>query len=272
MNAPADVLVVRDLSVRVRTPAGPRALVESVDLTLRAGRTTALVGASGSGKSLTALAIAGALDPLRHRTSGSIILDGVDLLADAGARRRSRGRAIGFAFQEPAAALNPSFTIGAQLIDLARLDPALDARAARDRAIASLDAAGLRPGSDFLARFPHRLSGGQLRRVMLAHALIHRPRVLIADEPTTGLDLPLVVEWLDLLRSFAAEIGQATLLITHDWRVARAIAADVAVIERGRIVESGEMEAVVRAPREAATRRLLSAAFGTAGGAPAGEA
>ena len=249
------MIEVRDLSVAL----GARAVLSDVSLTLSPGTITGLVGESGSGKSMTALAIMGLL-PDGARATGSVELDGRNLLP-LDDRRMSdvRGRRIGMIFQEPMTALNPLMTIGDQVAEVLTRHHGMDRDAARAVARQRLDRVGM-PGERFpLTLYPHELSGGQRQRVAIAMATADAPDVLIADEPTTALDVTTQAQILDLLRGLVADEGMALLLITHDLAVVGTAADRVAVMQGGRIVEEGATQDLFRAPAHAHTRALLAA-------------
>ena len=231
-------------------------ILGGVTLSLADGEVLGLVGESGSGKSMTALALMGLL-PRGARTGGTARLRGTDLLALPEREMRPlRGEEIGMIFQEPMTALNPVHPIGAQVAETLRLRgvPRREAMAvARDR----LDRVGL--SAIGLDRYPHELSGGQRQRVCIAMAIARRPRLLIADEPTTALDVTTQATILDLLRGLVAEEGMAMILVTHDLGVVAGMADRVAVMRAGRVVETGPTRDVLGAPREAYTRDLLAA-------------
>ena len=245
---------------RLSVAIGGRPVLDDVTLALPPGRITGLVGESGSGKSMTALAIMGLL-PDGARAAGRVDLDGRDLLV-LDDRRMSdlRGRRIGMIFQEPMTALNPLMTIGDQVAEVLIRHHGMDRDAAAGVARLRLDRVGL-PGARFpLGLFPHELSGGQRQRVAIAMAIADAPDVLIADEPTTALDVTTQAQIMDLLRGLVADEGMALLLITHDLAVVGATADRVAVMQGGRIVEEGATADLFRAPAHAHTRALLAAA------------
>ena len=245
-------LDVDGLSVAIRgTP-----ILRDVMLGLRAGTVTGLVGESGSGKSMTALALMGLLPP-GATVTGRAVAEGRDLLALAERDwLRVRGEAIGMVFQEPMTALNPVHTIGAQVAETLRLRGVGRAEAARI-ARTRLDRVGLaRIPAD---RYPHELSGGQRQRVSIAMAIARRPKLLIADEPTTALDVTTQARILDLLQGLVRDEGMALLLVTHDLSVVAGMADDVAVMKDGAVVESGPTEALFRSMRHPYTRDLLAA-------------
>ena len=260
---PPPLLTIERLSLTINgTP-----LLHEVSLVLAPGEITALTGESGSGKSLTALSVMGLLPP-GARTSGRILLGDCDLLSlPEEALCALRGDDVGMIFQEPMTALNPVQTIGAQVAETVRIHTALSRAAARTRAAETLARVGL--GSVPLDRYPHELSGGQRQRVVIAMAIALRPRLLIADEPTTALDVTTQARILDLLKRLVAEDGMALLLITHDLAVVAEVADRIAVLQRGRVVETGATEAVLRAPRDPYTRALLAASTHAVDLAPA---
>ncbi|MTJ83779.1 MAG: ABC transporter ATP-binding protein, partial [Telmatospirillum sp.] len=236
---------------------GGRQILEDVSFRLEAGRILGLVGASGSGKSLTLASLLRLL-PEGARMGGSVRLDGRDLAALTEPQLCAvRGRDIGMIFQEPLAALNPLMTIGRQVSETLRL------HGARSRAGASRDAdgvlaqVGLPAGLVPRDRFPHQLSGGQRQRVAIAQAIAMRPRLLIADEPTTALDVTTQSAILDLLAQLARRQGMALILVSHDLPAIATIADDVLVMEDGRIVERGPLARVFETPRQRATADLI---------------
>ena len=232
-------------------------ILRDVSLAIGAGEAVGLVGESGSGKSLTALSVMGLL-PRGAATTGRITLDGTDLLTLPEARMNAlRGNEIGMIFQEPMTALNPVQTIGDQVAETLRVHGAASRAASRAIARDRLDRVGLQ--SLGLDRYPHELSGGQRQRVAIAAAIALHPRLLIADEPTTALDVTTQAQILDLIRDIAAEEDMALLLITHDLAVVGQIAARVAVMQNGAVVEAGPTDRVLTAPQNAYTRALLAA-------------
>ncbi|TCO83460.1 microcin C transport system ATP-binding protein [Plasticicumulans lactativorans] len=259
-DAPA-LLEVEDLAVEFGRDGDYRRVVDGVGFRLARGERLALVGESGSGKSVTALAVLGLLDrTLARHPRGSVRYRGEELLgAPQGTLRRLRGRAIGTIFQEPMNALNPLHTIGRQIAEPLGLHLGLDGRAARIRAVEWLQRVGIADPERRFDAFPHQLSGGQRQRAMIAMALACGPELLIADEPTTALDVTLQVQILDLLAQLQRELGMAVLLISHDLNLVRRFAERVCVMHAGRVVESGTLDAVFGAPREAYTRALVAA-------------
>ncbi len=260
-KAPAEtVLSVEGLCVSVETEAGPRPLVQDISFALRRGETLAIAGESGSGKSITSLAMMGLLPPHVHATAGVVRLGGTDLLRLPESRMRAlRGDRVAMIFQEPMTSLNPVMTVGAQLVEAIRAHEPVPRRAARLRALEALKAVRLSEPERRLDQYPHELSGGMRQRVMIALAVAMRPDVLIADEPTTALDVTVQREVLDLLRDLRREMGTAIVLITHDMGVVAEMADRVVVMKDGRMVEEGAVRQIFHAPREAYTRALLAA-------------
>ena len=233
-------------------------VVDGVSLVAEQGKTLALVGESGCGKSLTALAILQLLPKAARIAAGRIRLEGQELTAmDEAALRRIRGDRASFIFQEPIASLNPLMRVGAQVEEALKIHRHLcDADAARE-AVAMLARVGI-PDPELRARqFPFELSGGMCQRIMIAAALVCRPRLLIADEPTTALDVTIQAQILDLMKRLRDEVGSTILLITHDIGVVAEMADDVAVMYGGRVIESGPVDLIFAAPAHPYTRLLL---------------
>jgi peptide/nickel transport system ATP-binding protein len=234
-------------------------ILAGVDLDLERGRSLAIVGESGSGKSMTALAIMGLL-PDRARTGGSVQLDGRELLGLPDRRLCAlRGRHMAMVFQEPMTALNPVQPIGRQIAEGPRRQLGLSRAEAMERVRSLMTRVGLDPLRIAPGRYPHQLSGGQRQRAMIAMALACDPELLIADEPTTALDLTVQAQILRLIDGIVRERGMGLLLITHDLGVVAAMAERVAVMQAGRIVETGATAEVLRRPAHPQTRRLLAA-------------
>jgi len=239
---------------------GARGVVQGVSLTLDRGETLALVGESGSGKSLTARSILQLLPPGGRAVSGRVVFDGKDMLAAPPALlRQVRGGRVGMVFQEPMTSLNPLHRIGRQVAEAITLHRAVPRGAMRAEVMAALGRAGFADAAARLDAFPHQLSGGQRQRVMIAMALANDPALLIADEPTTALDVTIEAQILDLLARRRREMGLALLLISHDLSVVRRYADRVAVMQAGRIVEQGSVAEVFEAPVHPYTRKLLAA-------------
>ena len=254
------LLDIAGLTVSFATEAGPLPVVRDLSLAVRPGEILGLVGESGSGKSVTALAILRLLGERGTISAGTMALDGRDLLAlDEAAMRRLRGRQIAMIFQEPMTSLNPLLSIGFQIEESLRTHLGLRGRAARARGIALLDAVGLPAAAQRYDAPPHTLSGGQRQRVMIAMAMACTPRLLIADEPTTALDVTIQAQILALMRDLRRSHGSAILLITHDLGVIAHMADRVAVMYAGEIVELAPVRALLAQPRHPYTRLLLAA-------------
>nr|WP_038144016.1 ABC transporter ATP-binding protein [Thioclava atlantica] len=267
------VLQVQGLTISVRAEGRERPLVSDLSFTLARGETIAIAGESGSGKSLTSLAIMGLLPPPALRVSeGRILLNDQDLTSLSESRMRTvRGNRIAMIFQEPMTSLNPVLTIGLQLAEAIRAHEPISKREARARALEALKAVRISEPERRMGQYPHELSGGMRQRVMIAMALALRPDVLIADEPTTALDVTVQREVLDLLRDLQREMGTAIILITHDMGVVSEMAERVIVMKQGRAVEQGPVRQIFEAPQESYTRDLLAAVprMGDGSGAPA---
>ncbi len=263
-NAPAatgSLLSVEHLT----TVFGDAAAVEDVSFDIAAGETLGLVGESGSGKSVTALSIMRLVQPPGRIVSGRIVFKGRDLLAlDEAEMRAVRGADISLIFQEPMTALNPVFTVGDQIAEALIVHGRATRRTARDQVIALLQSVRIPDPDARLADYPHQLSGGQRQRVMIAIALACRPSLVIADEPTTALDVTIQAQILDLLRELKSALNLSLLLITHDLGVVAETADRVAVMRSGRIVEIGEVRQIFHDPQHAYTRELLASIPGAA--------
>ncbi len=258
--AGAPVLEVRDLKTHFLTDEGVVKAVNGISFTLAAGETLGLVGESGCGKTVTALSLLRLVpSPPGRIVGGQVRYRGEDLLRlPAADMRRIRGNEISMIFQEPMTSLNPVYTCGEQIMEAVRLHQQVTRRAARARAVEMLRLVG-NPLPDQRARaYPHQHPGGMRQRVMIAMALSCHPSVLIADEPTTALDVTIQAQILELLARLRAELGMAVLLITHDLGVVAETADRVAVMYAGQVVESGEVEAVFRRPRHPYTAGLLA--------------
>ncbi|MBX5484866.1 MAG: ABC transporter ATP-binding protein [Myxococcaceae bacterium] len=253
------LLEIHDLHVTFRTPEGPVHAVDGVDFTLERGRTLALVGESGSGKSVSSLALMGLLpSPPAIVRGGPCLFEGISLLeAPEAERRRLRGNRMAMIFQDPMTALNPFLTIGRQLTEVLEVHRGVEGRPARARAEQMLHDVGLADPSRAFDQYPHEFSGGMRQRVMIAMALLLEPSLVIADEPTTGLDVTVQAQILALLKERAQKNEAAVLLITHDLGVVAGTADEVAVMYAGRIVEHADVDTLFRAPRHPYTRGLL---------------
>ena len=254
------LLEIRNLRVAFDTAAGPFVAVDGIDVAVDEGDVLAIVGESGSGKSVAMLAVMGLLPPTATVTADRMNFDGRDLQALTPAQRRAIiGRDIAMIFQEPMASLNPSFTVGFQIEEVLRQHLGLRGRAARARAVELLQQVGIPEPERRLGSYPHQMSGGQCQRVMIAMAIACEPRLLIADEPTTALDVTIQKQILDLLMRLQAERGMALILITHDMGVVAETADRVVVQYRGRKMEEADVLTLFSAPATAYTRALLAA-------------
>jgi len=257
------LLEVCDLSVEFHTAGGTVKAVQDVSWHLDRGETLAILGESGSGKSVSASAIMNLIDmPPGKITSGRILLNGEDMLKmTAEERRRINGARIAMIFQDPLAHLNPVYTVGWQIAEMMTTH-GTPAAEARERALALLERVGIPQPAEAMAKYPHQFSGGQRQRLMIAMALAFKPDILIADEPTTALDVTVQAQVLALLEELQAETGMGLLLITHDLGVVAEIADRVVVMNSGRIVETGNAAEVYRNPQHPYTKKLIGAAPG----------
>jgi microcin C transport system ATP-binding protein len=255
------LLSVRDLSVAFHHRGGETLAVDRVSFDIAKGQTVALVGESGSGKSVTALSVLKLLPyPSARHPSGSVRFKGRELLHLAENEIRGvRGDDITIVFQEPMTSLNPLHTVGRQIVEILELHGGVTGRAAHDRVVELLGQVGIPDPASRLASYPHQLSGGQRQRVMIAMALANAPDLLIADEPTTALDVTVQAQILKLLKELQARLGMAMLFITHDLGIVRKIAEWVCVMKQGQIVEQGPMERVFARPEHPYTRALIDA-------------
>jgi oligopeptide/dipeptide ABC transporter ATP-binding protein len=255
----APLLRIENLRTWFHTRAGLLRAVDGVDLTVHAGRTLCLAGESGSGKSLTALSVLRLVEPPGRIEPGSRIeLAGRDVLGlDRAGLRRLRGNDVAMIFQEPMSSLNPVFTVGNQITEAIRLHRDVSAAEARDRAIEMLRLAGIPAPDKRMRDYPHELSGGMRQRAMIAMALSCEPKLLIADEPTTALDVTIQAQILELLADLCDRLDMAVLLITHDFGVVAEMGDDVAIMYAGRIVEQGSVDDVLDSPQHPYTEALL---------------
>src|SRR3954462_13285079 len=258
------LLEVRDLSVTFRGARGaaPVEAVKRASFALDRGETLALVGESGSGKSVTALSILQLLPypAASHTPESSIRFAGEELVGAAPARlRQVRGNRIAMVFQEPMTSLNPLHTLDKQITEVLLIHKHMSAAAARTRTLDLLRLVGIRDAENRLGAYPHQLSGGQRQRVMIAMAIANEPDILIADEPTTALDVTIQAQILDLMRDLKDRLGMALLLITHDLSIVRHMAERVCIMTAGEIVEAGPTAGIFAHPRHPYTRRLLAA-------------
>ena len=254
------LLAIEDLRVEFRTERGPARAVDGVSFALMPGSTVCLVGESGCGKSVTALSIMGLVPRASAQVTGRVVFDGHEVLSmDARALADLRGDRLAMIFQEPMTSLNPAFTVGSQLTEVLVRHRGMTASAARAAAIAMLRQVRIPAPELRIDEFPHRLSGGMRQRVMIAMALLCRPALLIADEPTTALDVTIQAQMLDLMRALRAEMHTAILLITHDLGVVAEMADRVVVMYAGEVVEEGAVEAIFSMPQHPYTVGLMGA-------------
>ena len=259
-------LKIEQLSLSIRTEDGLSQILDRVDLAVAPGSVQGLAGESGSGKSITALTVIG-LEPPRSEVEGHIWLGDQDLLKITGSDLNAiRGQRIGTVFQDPSTSLHPQLTIGRQLTDHVRCHLKLSKNAALDRAAHGLDQVGVQGGRAVLDRYPHEFSGGQRQRIAIAIALACDPTVLIADEPTTALDVTVQAGVLRLIRELVDALGLAVLFITHDLGVMSAVADRVAIMRHGQVVEEGPRRQVFTDPAHTYTRQLLAALPGSKDG------
>lgn len=274
--APEPLLSIRGLKTWFDTEKGLVKAIDGIDLDIAPGQTVALVGESGSGKSMTALSILGLVPrPVGRIEAGSIHFEGTDLVRLPEEKLRDiRGNRISMIFQEPMTSLNPVFRIGHQIASVIRLHQGGSKDAAWAQAVELLDRVGIPEPARNALSYPHEFSGGMNQRAMIAMALACRPRLLIADEPTTALDVTVQAQILRLLRTLQEEIGMAVLLITHDLGIVAEMADEVFVMQQGKIVEHGGVHAIYKSPQEPYTQKLLAAVpridLSPAPGPPAG--
>ncbi|WBU57769.1 ABC transporter ATP-binding protein [Paracoccus sediminicola] len=253
------ILSVRGLTLDIPTAAGTLHAVRGIDFDLRRGETLCIVGESGSGKSLTSLAVMGLLAPKIQRRAERMEFDGTNLLkASRRQMRNLRGGRMSMIFQEPMTSLNPAYTIGDQLTEALLLHQKVGQSQARARAIELLEKVGITAAESRLAQYPHQLSGGLRQRVMIAMALMCEPELIIADEPTTALDVTIQAQILRLLVDLQREMNMAMILITHDLGVVARVADNVAVMYAGELVETGPAPAIFRNPAHPYTRGLIN--------------
>jgi peptide/nickel transport system ATP-binding protein len=254
------LLSIEGLVVDIATPRGVLHAVRDVTFKLEGGETLCLVGESGCGKSMTAMALMGLLPKQAAARWRRFVFEGEDITHTAAARvAHLRGLRMTMIFQEPMTALNPAYTIGNQLIEVHRQNKRSTRAAARDRAVELLEKVGITSAGERLAQYPHQLSGGLRQRVMIAMALMCGPALLIADEPTTALDVTIQAQILRLLADLQRELGIGLLLITHDLGVVARVGHRVAVMYAGEIVESGNVSDVFAKPQHPYTRGLIAA-------------
>ncbi len=256
-----NLIEIRDLAVEFSHGESRQRVVEGVSFDIRKGETLALVGESGSGKSVTAHSILRLLPyPLASHPTGQILFHGEDLLqADEKRMRAIRGNRIAMVFQEPMTSLNPLHTVGKQINEVLSIHKGLRGRAASARTLELLELVGIPNARERFRAYPHELSGGQRQRVMIAMALANEPELLIADEPTTALDVTVQLKILELLKDLQARLGMSLLLISHDLNLVRRVAHRACVMQRGRVVEQASCEQLFRAPQHPYTQELLAA-------------
>ncbi|HEY0032746.1 MAG TPA: ABC transporter ATP-binding protein [Devosia sp.] len=254
------LLVIKNLTVAFDTSIGLFKAVDGIDVSVDSREVLAIVGESGSGKSVAMLAVMGLLPSTATVTADKMEFEGLDLLKmSADEKRKIIGKDIAMIFQEPVASLNPCFTVGFQIEEVLAKHLGLTGRAARDRTVELLSLVGINDGADRLGAFPHQMSGGQCQRVMIAMAIACNPKLLIADEPTTALDVTIQKQILDLLVRLQAEHGMALIMITHDMGVVAETADRVIVQYKGRKMEEADVLSLFESPRSNYTRALLSA-------------
>ena len=252
------MLEIRDLHVKFHTRQ--REAVAGVSLTIHDGEILGLVGESGSGKSVTAMSVAGLLPRKQCDFSGEILLDGAELLhADRTLLRQVQGREIGVVFQEPQSCMDPLMRIGPQVEEVLRIHTDLSREARRDQALAALAAVELPDPAGGDRKYPHQFSGGMKQRVVIAMSIACSPELILADEPTTALDVTIQAQILELLKKLNRESGISMLFISHNLNVVRKLCTRTAVMQRGVLVEEGDIETVFRHPRHPYTQRLIAA-------------
>ena len=258
MTSPAPLLTVQHLTVEFNTRRGTLTAIDDVSFDIAPGEVLGVVGESGAGKSITGTAIIGLLEPPGRIAGGEILLEGqrIDNLKPE-AMRKIRGRRIGAIFQDPLTSLNPLYTIGHQLVETILAHLPMNAAQARARAIALLGEVGIPAPEKRIDQYPHQFSGGMRQRVVIALALCAEPRLIIADEPTTALDVSIQAQIITLLKRLARDHGTAVMLVTHDMGVIAETADRVAVMYAGRIVEIGPVQAVIHDPQHPYTAGLM---------------
>ena len=252
------MLEIKDLHVRFHD--ADHEAVRGISLTVADGEIMGLVGESGSGKTVTAMVVSGLMPRRKADVSGQVLLDGKDLLAlDAAQMRWRQGCAISVVFQEPMSAMNPVMRIGPQVEEALRVHTKLSPQERRERALQALRDVDLPDAEAVYDKYPHQMSGGMLQRAMIAAAIISRPKLLLADEPTTALDVTIQAQILELLRRLNREMGMSILFISHNLNVVRKLCTRVAVMEKGLIVETGDTQQVFYDPQAPYTQRLIAA-------------
>lgn len=256
----ANILTVQDLRVHFKDAAPERFAVDGLSFTIGEGEIVGLVGESGSGKTVTAMSVSGLLPRGKADTNGSITLDGKEIFSCSDREILSiLGNELGVVFQEPMTSMNPVMRIGPQVEECLRVHTKLTKAERRARALDAMRDVELNDPEAVYNKYPHELSGGMLQRVMIAAAIISRPKLLLADEPTTALDVTIQAEILELLKRLNKEYGTAILLISHNLHVVRKLCTRVLVMQRGRLVEDSSVEDIFRAPRHEYTKKLIAA-------------
>lgn len=254
------LLDVKNLTVSLKLGTRRAAIVQELSFSLRSGKSLGVVGESGSGKSTVALALMGLLNSRSLSVEGEVVFDGDDLLTIPRKQFRAmQGRDIAMIFQDPMSSLNPVHKIGDQIVECLQAHEKVSNQDARAQAVEALTRVGMPDPSGMMHRYPHQLSGGQRQRVLIAMAIVFKPRLLIADEPTTALDLTIQAQILQLLRDLAQELNMALLLITHDLGVVSEMTDEVIVLYSGRAVERGKTVDVLENPQHPYTKGLLGA-------------
>lgn len=252
------MLEIKNLRVKFHTRQ--REAVAGLSLSIQNGEIVGLVGESGSGKSVTAMSVAGLLPRRQCDCSGEILLDGIELLhADRKKLRRIQGRDIGVVFQEPMTSMDPLMKIGPQVEETLRIHTTLSRDARRHKALEALKAVELPEPEIIYEKYPHELSGGMCQRVMIAAAITSRPKLLLLDEPTTALDVTIQAQILELLKKLNRESGISMLFISHNLAVVRKLCSRVAVMQRGVLIEAGDVEQIFYHPEQEYTKRLIAA-------------
>jgi ABC-type dipeptide/oligopeptide/nickel transport system ATPase component len=259
-HQPQPVLEVIDLMVRFKSKGRELTILDGISFVLDKGETLGIVGESGSGKTITALSILGLIPspPLAH-ISGKILFNGLNLLdASESQLRKIRGKQIAYIFQEPMTALNPVLTVGDQIVEMIRAHESTGKKEAGKRAIALLDEVGIPSAAQRMKNYPHELSGGMRQRAMIAMALSCNPQVLIADEPTTALDVTIQAQVLELFKELKENRGMSIIFVTHDMGVIAEIADKLLILQQGKKIEAGNLEDVFLNPQHPYTQELLA--------------
>jgi len=252
------MLEVKDLSVIFELSSGPVKAVEKVSFEVEKGKTLGLLGESGSGKSTVALSLLKLVSHPGRISSGKVLLDGQDLLKlEDKELRKVRGRRISMIFQDPFTSLNPVFTVGEQIAEAVRLHQGLGNHKAWEKAVEMLDLCKIKDPKGRAHNYPHQFSGGMRQRVMAAMALSCQPDFLIADEPTTALDVTIQAQILDLIQSLQKQLGFGMIFITHNFALVKQLCEEVVILKKGEVVEAGKTQKVFNAPQQAYTKNLV---------------